>query len=255
MSLAPTMTRTELANYFLVDARVMGRLLKKYDLLAKKYQQTEETKLKRSASLTRVWQNNPEIREKMNQGFRNSNANRVGKTYEDIYGEKASIIRNKLVESHTGLTQSEYTKEKRKESLSGRKMLDSSKNLLSTSRKRGFQEGTIKLSPRAGCGRGGYKEDLGHYVRSTYEYNFAKMLLANSIQYEYEPHRFNISVEEDTTGYTPDFKIADTYYEIKNDYNVNDQVFRKKLYAVREQHNIKVVVLIGPYFSIDDVIF
>jgi hypothetical protein len=80
------------------------------------------------------------------------------------------------------------------------------------------------------------------------------MLLENGVEYQYEPIRYNIVVDGEATGYTPDFKIADTYYEIKNGYNVNDQVFCKKLAAVREQHNIQVVVLIGPCFSVNDLI-
>lgn len=254
MSLAPAMTRNELAIHFSVDPRVMSRLLKDYGLAAKKYQQTEETKQKRIASLRRSWENNPEIRQKMNKTVKDVNARRAGKTYDDIYGEKASEIRSKLVESHTGLTQSEQTKEKRRKSLTGRKMLDSSKKLLSTSRKQGFEDGTIKLSPRTGCGRGGFKEDLGHYVRSTYEYYFAKMLKDNGIEYSYEPIRFNLIVNEQKTGYTPDFCINSLYYEIKNAYNVNDETFTDKLRALKEQHGIDVIVLIGPEFSLDQVI-
>lgn len=36
-------------------------------------------------------------------------------------------------------------------------------------------------------GRGGFREDLGHYVRSTWEANYARVLLFLDHEYEYEP--------------------------------------------------------------------
>jgi len=62
-------------------------------------------------------------------------------------------------------------------------------------------------------GKGGYREDLHHYVRSSWEANVARIFLLNGIGYEYEKHRF---ILEDCS-YCPDFYLPefDTYIEVK----------------------------------------
>ena len=59
----------------------------------------------------------------------------------------------------------------------------------------------------------GYREDLGHKVKSTWEANYARILKAQGRSYEYEPTSFNLSVGT----YTPDFylPIENKYIEIK----------------------------------------
>ena len=63
-------------------------------------------------------------------------------------------------------------------------------------------------------GRGGYRRDLNHYVRSSWEANYARVLLHEGVQYEYEKKTFQMS---DGSTYTPDFYIPerDTYVEVK----------------------------------------
>lgn len=63
-------------------------------------------------------------------------------------------------------------------------------------------------------GKVGYREDLGHYTRSTWEANFARILNYLNLKYEYERHTFPLSTGE---TYTPDFYIPqkDTFYEVK----------------------------------------
>ena len=56
-------------------------------------------------------------------------------------------------------------------------------------------------SPRAGRGKKGYREDLGHFVRSTWEANVARTLNILGVPYKYENKRFDLG---DTT-YCPDF--------------------------------------------------
>ena len=61
-------------------------------------------------------------------------------------------------------------------------------------------------------GRGGIREDIGFYVRSRWEANFARYLIYTNQQFQYEPESFLLS---DGRTYTPDFKVGDTYFEVK----------------------------------------
>jgi hypothetical protein len=59
-----------------------------------------------------------------------------------------------------------------------------------------------------GAGRGicGFRRDLDHYTRSTLEANFARILIAAGVKYDYEPKCFKLVLEDGTeTYYTPDF--------------------------------------------------
>lgn len=63
------------------------------------------------------------------------------------------------------------------------------------------------LAPQ-GSGRGicGFRKDLTHYTRSTLEANFARILVASGIRYEYEPRVFDLGP---LGHYTPDFFLHD----------------------------------------------
>lgn len=66
--------------------------------------------------------------------------------------------------------------------------------------------------------KGGFREDLGHYVRSAWEADFARVLMLHKISYEYEPKTFQlIKGGGEIVSYTPDFYIpsTNTFYEIK----------------------------------------
>lgn len=62
-------------------------------------------------------------------------------------------------------------------------------------------------SPSHKCsrGKGGFRDDLGHHVRSTWEANVARVLRFLGVRYEYESERFDLG---DRT-YTPDFYLLD----------------------------------------------
>ena len=105
-----------------------------------------------------------------------------------------------------------------------------------------FNSGELKLSPRAGCGRGGFKEDIGHYVRSSYEHAFARWLISRNLAYDYEPTRFNLP----DTSYTPDFRIGLLWVEIKNSFNVDDPVFLTRFKLFLENYpDEKIIVVVG----------
>lgn len=72
-----------------------------------------------------------------------------------------------------------------------------------------------KKAPNA---KGGFRDDLGHYVRSSWEADFARVLKYNGLDYDYEPEQFELTLDDGrTVHYTPDFyvKSLDTWFEIK----------------------------------------
>lgn len=62
--------------------------------------------------------------------------------------------------------------------------------------------------------KAGVREDLGHFVRSSWEANIARILNFNNIDYIYEPGRFDLG---ELGIYLPDFYIpqSDYYIEVK----------------------------------------
>jgi len=75
-----------------------------------------------------------------------------------------------------------------------------------------------KPSPKgSGRGKGGIRVDIGHYVRSTWEANMARIYQKFNRQYKYETKRFYIKLGNDSFSYCPDFYFLDKnrYYEIK----------------------------------------
>jgi len=66
--------------------------------------------------------------------------------------------------------------------------------------------------------KGGYRKDLGHYVRSTWEADLARVLNYLDVPYEYESRQFLVTLPDGTeANYTPDFYLPgdDTYIEVK----------------------------------------
>ena len=57
-----------------------------------------------------------------------------------------------------------------------------------------------------------FREDLNSYFRSNWEANFARICKFECLNWEYEPETFTLNSGK---TYTPDFKVGDTYYEIK----------------------------------------
>ncbi|MBA4321047.1 MAG: hypothetical protein C0412_21870, partial [Flavobacterium sp.] len=66
--------------------------------------------------------------------------------------------------------------------------------------------------------KGGFRGDLGHYIRSTWEADFARILKLHNLDYQYEPKIFMLTkVNGEIIHYTPDFYVPsqNTFYEIK----------------------------------------
>ncbi|MFH0928008.1 MAG: DNA polymerase III subunit alpha [bacterium] len=65
---------------------------------------------------------------------------------------------------------------------------------------------------------GGFRPDLGHYVRSSWEADFARILRLHQLEYQYEPQTFALQRQNgEVLHYTPDFFVPseNAYYEIK----------------------------------------
>jgi hypothetical protein len=102
--------------------------------------------------------------------------------------------------------------------------------------KRFSGNGNPMFGKRSPHRKGGFREDLGHYVRSNWEADFARVLNLYGVAYQYEPQTFTL-VEK--TGailhYTPDFFVpsTNTFYEIKGWFHKLDQ---KKVALFQEQY-------------------
>jgi DNA polymerase III alpha subunit len=84
--------------------------------------------------------------------------------------------------------------------------------------------------------KSGYREDLGHYVRSSWEADLARVFRHLGWEYQYEPRTFELSRENGTTlTYTPDFYVPEqnTFYEVKG---WMDSASAEKIVLFREQY-------------------
>jgi len=63
--------------------------------------------------------------------------------------------------------------------------------------------------------RGGFRQDLSHYVRSEWEANVCRSLKSKNIQYQYEFDTFPVNLDDKIHYYTPDFKLLNKYIEVK----------------------------------------
>ena len=92
---------------------------------------------------------------------------------------------------------------------------------------------------------GGFRKDLGHYVRSNWEADFARILILNNLAYDYEPRTFALRrANGEILHYTPDFYVPseDMYYEVKGWMHDLDA---EKIQLFREQYPDQKFVLIN----------
>jgi hypothetical protein len=110
----------------------------------------------------------------------------------------------KMSKCHKGSIQSPEARRKNSEAHKGRKKsLETKRNMSLAQAKRSE---TFHF-------KGSFREDLQHYVRSSWEANFARILRYFKEPYEYEKHRFDLG----NCFYIPDFYLPkqDIFYEIK----------------------------------------
>jgi DNA polymerase III alpha subunit len=92
--------------------------------------------------------------------------------------------------------------------------------------------------------KAGYREDLGHYVRSSWEADLARVFRYLGWGYQYEPRTFElIDQNSKTLTYTPDFFVPsmDTWYEVKG---WLDNTSAKKISLFQQQYpGYKLIVV------------
>lgn len=238
-------TKDEIASICGVCVSTVNKYIRKHGIASRPRVPSEETKHKRAESLKRFYRENPGEGKKRTEAARRTLSQ---SSLREVMGEQRHHeLRLAQSEKMKGVRQSEETRRKRSLSLKGRVFSEETKRKMSEGRKRGIRDGSIKISPRAGCGKGGYRTDIGHYVRSTYEHTFARWLVLNGISYEYEARSFELFLEDGSVlMFTPDFLIGGVWFEIKNDYNVNNAVFQTKLALFQKQHPGEMIhIVIG----------
>lgn len=112
-----------------------------------------------------------------------------------------------------------------------------------------------KPSPKgSGRGRGGIREDIGHYVRSSWEANICRVGKLAKREYIFEPESFKIVIDDIEYNYTPDFYFPDKniYYEVKGhaksrkDWNCtcnNCEKGREAIEQLRKNYGIKIYLI------------
>src|SRR5208282_4746273 len=63
--------------------------------------------------------------------------------------------------------------------------------------------------------RGGFRKDLGHYVRSEWEAKVCRFLKSSDKAYVYEGVSFPVAVNGKVHFYTPDLEVNGKFFEIK----------------------------------------
>lgn len=90
--------------------------------------------------------------------------------------------------------------------------------------------------------KSGYKKELGHFVRSSWETNFSKILVYLNREYKYEYKRFILS---DGSIYIPDFYDIkrNRWYEVKGQWTI---IGFKKYHLFKKDYPNEKITLISP---------
>jgi hypothetical protein len=81
-------------------------------------------------------------------------------------------------------------------------------------------------------GVGGIRLDIKHYVRSRWEANVARILLYESIEYQYEEDIFVLKKPDGLNlRYKPDFKLQDRYIEVKGWWDSKSKLIKKLMHS------------------------
>jgi len=160
-----------------------------------------------------------------------------GKTWNDgLTKETSEILKN------TGNKISQALSGRSLEDLWGKERANKFKEAHS---KRMSGKGNSMFGMPAPHRRGGFRKDLNHYVRSSWEADFARILNLHKIKYQYEPKTFALTRSNgEISNYTPDFYVPskNTFYEIKGWMHDLDQ---EKIKLFQEQYPKYNFVLIS----------
>lgn len=128
------------------------------------------------------------------------------------------------------------------------------RELISKTRiKRGVAKGKKNPNYGKGChhptarGNAGYRKDIGHFVRSTPEANYTRILQHEGIKYEYEHKAYPIVRDDGTEQtYTPDFYLVkdNKYIELKG-FEKEDSMDKYRCFVEQYPH-IEIEMLKTP---------
>lgn len=95
----------------------------------------------------------------------------------------------------------------------------------------------------------GYRPDLGMNFRSNWEANFARILNAYDIKFDFEPVVFSYPVKRGTKGYTPDFYIGKNaeWVELKGYLDEKSKIKLKRFKRYYEDDFNKLTFIISKY--------
>jgi hypothetical protein len=96
-------------------------------------------------------------------------------------------------------------------------------------------------------GVGGHRKDIGHYVRSRWEANIARILIHEGLSYQFEPDIFVLINNEDELRYRPDFKVQGRYIEVKGWWNERSTLIRTLMSV--QYPNIKIEYIDEPIYE------
>jgi len=97
-------------------------------------------------------------------------------------------------------------------------------------------------------GKGGTRKDIGHYVRSRWEANIARVLNYLGCPYEYEKTKFTLYKNGFEYYYTPDFKILkNTFIEVKG--WETDNAKMKRILMEEQKPDIKIIYIKEPEYK------
>lgn len=83
-------------------------------------------------------------------------------------------------------------------------------------------------------GIGGIREDIGFYVRSSWEANLARILIWCGISFKYEPDHIELHDKDRIFFYTPDFKLKENVYLEVKGWWTSKSILIKQLMTVQK---------------------
>jgi len=126
----------------------------------------------------------------------------------------------------------------------GKTASDKTKKLLSDNLKQQYADGKRDNIDVNNSFKSGYIEDLGHYVRSSWEEKVARILKSLNVNYQFEVKRFPIVINNESTTYLPDFYLTeyDLFLEVKG-YKEKDIRVTQRKEAFENTYNKKVLLI------------
>lgn len=173
------------------------------------------------------------------------NKRKIRESLLKTYKERPEILKNR---KRSVIKHTKESKRKTSETLKNTwQRIKNSPHILERNRKISKALIGHKTNEGSGVAKGGIREDIGHYVRSSWEANFCRLLKSKNIKYEYEPKTFWLNDNNREITYTPDIFYNNKFIEIKGMWRVNDK--RKVELFIQQYPNIKIIIIDSNKYS------